>query len=322
MRSLFATLCLLCLPWYSSAQECERSPLDGIFFQPLYVDLELRAGQWDERIAALKQSGVDRFFLQWTVYGEADFLNLYTADGRPFLLTLANALERHGIELILGLVADPQWFAKVESLQGQALNNYLAALRLDTIRQAGNILSEYPDLEIAGWYLPEEIAGVHWREKDRLDILLNHFQQIAIQLRRFSPDPTLYVSAFASEFGEPGNYIDVLTRLSEVLPIFILHQDGSGTRAISSTSSAYIIEELHRKLDNDRWGIIVELFRQQPTADGTFLAVPTESDELIAQFAHHAERIPDIHIAGFSLRYLLEDGARLLNELMASYCND
>lgn len=310
------------LPWSVNGQECEQSPLDGIFFQPLYADLELKAGQWDQRIAALHQSGVDRFFLQWTVYGEADFLNSYTADGQPFLLTLANSLQRHGMDLILGLVADPQWFNRVESLQGRELSNYLAELRLDTVKQAGDILSEYPELEIAGWYLPEEIAGVHWQEHGRLEILLNHLQQTATQLRRFSQDPSLYVSTFASEFGEPDSYVEVVSRISEVLPLVIMHQDGSGTRALSDHSATTNIEELSRKLDAERWGIIIELFRQQPTADDSFLAVPTGSADLIAQFSRFSKSLPNTHVAGFSLRYLLEDDAQLLKALVAHYCNE
>lgn len=294
--------------------------MQALFYQPHFVDLELNSAQWSDRIDQLNAAGINNIYLQWTDYGEVNFTELELSDGVSFLPTLAELMQQKGTQLHVGLVADPHWFTESKR-QDLELQNYLFEIRQESINHAKEIVTLFPELQLAGWYLPEEIGGTGWRDPTSQDLLKEHFRQLTQSLRELTPDATVSVSGFSSGMLSAEEYSELWKQLLEIDGLQLWHQDGSGTQALEFNERNALLEHLLETLDGDEdLGVIAELFRQLDTPSGEFTATAVDIEPLTIQLQNRSRAKEGIQIAGFSLRYLFENDGRLISEYLSYYC--
>lgn len=293
--------------------------MQALFYQPHFADLELSSTQWSDRIDLLNTAGIKDVYLQWTDYGEVNFTELTMVDKAPFLPSIAELLRQKGSRLHVGLVADPHWFTESKRRDAE-LRNYLAELRQASINHASQIVARFPNLLIAGWYLPEEIGGGQWRDLSAQALLKEHFQLLAQSLHELTPGVTISVSGFSSGMLTPEEYSRLWKNLLEVEGLRLWHQDGSGTQALEFEERNALLKLLAETIDHNGLGVIAELFRQQQNPSNEFEATAANIKPLSIQLQHRREVDENLQIAGFSLRYFFENDGELINDYMTRYC--
>jgi len=241
MLRYISSLALLLVCQTSFAAQCSNGPLSGLFYQALNEDLNLSSDYWDDRFQLIHASGIENLYLQWVIYEEADFSQVSTSDGEPFLGTLFKLAEQYEINIYLGLAVDSQWFEL--SARGNArIEQYLNFNRNRSIALAETLSAQFSETRFAGWYLPEEINDLDWTDSASLDILKNHIQQQVAQLQQIRPDIPVVVSGFRGGTLAPEEYSEFWSAILTVPGVEFWDQRwhrngaiGAGAKGLLST---------------------------------------------------------------------------------------
>ncbi len=319
MARFFSSILPLLFSLGTLAAECPTAPLTGLFYQPLVVDLQLSSTEWHTRIEQLKHSGFNELYLQWTAHGEVNFLASNTQDGKPFLKTLADAAANNDIHLYFGLHADPDWFENSRQ-SGPTLTHYLSDLRIQSLSQAANLTKAISTEAIAGWYLPEEINDRDWPQLSKRNQLRTHLKLLSATLNSLTANKPVFVSAYAGGEMPAQEFAGFLNTLLKPNNLSLLYQDGSGTGSLNRQHRYDYVYALNRRFQQDRWRIIVELFKQDRTDIHVFKAKPGTVTEIAGNIEEWRAINPALPLAGFSLRYLFHDQHYLLDGYNARYC--
>lgn len=240
---------LLTVPGLSSASR-------AIFYQPQVRDLEIQQSNWPTIFQSVRNQGIDTLIVQWTAYGEV----LDKSESQQWLKSRLEEAIAAGLELVIGLHADPELFIRLEQ-PTKVLGDYFRKQRkLDTDR-ARYWSSVLPGNKITGWYIPLEIDDRRWREKDAFDVLNEHIQSEAKALQAIG-DKSVFVSSFFAGNMAPQLYAEMLSSLKKDSPIRILVQDGRGTGKLSLRERELYLDTLSNCNKPVADGIVYEIFRQ------------------------------------------------------------
>ncbi len=278
--------------WTALAPACAMT---GLIYQPLIRDREVAEAEWPGIFAEVRRYGFDTLILQWTRYGQA----FAEADERQWLMQRIQQARAAGLRIIFGLAADPGWFQRIMQ-SGPALDDYLRQLARDDAAQARRLLASLPADAIGGWYLPAELDDLHWREEGRRAQLLNWLTDAVAQLDAVAERP-IYISTFFTGKMHPLRYLEMLTevRLTGARPWV---QDGRGTGVLTEAETRLYLAPLLNCQRTPVDAIVHELFVQQPSASGEFIAhsigLPGTTALLASDAPCRGRRI------FFSLRYL------------------
>lgn len=239
----------------------------GIFYQPQLRDVSLGETRWDQIMRELKKEGFDTLIVQWTRYGEA-FAKPQERDWLAGRLKRARAM---GLNLVLGLYADPAFFERQSQSSGE-LEQYLKQQQQNNLNQAGEWLSLLGRDRIVGWYIPDELDDFNWREPERQALLARYLGRTVDALHEQSKVPA-YISTFFTGKMSPHAYRDWLSSLG-ASGVKLMVQDGSGTGVLSPSERAIyfaILEPCEGRVE----GVVHEIFIQLHGSD-TFKAVPLD----------------------------------------------
>lgn len=255
------------------------------FYQPLNRDTALSPADWQHLFRQASQQGLTALVVQWTRYGEQDFMAPDHQLQQVFQLAL-----QYNIRIWVGLAADPDYFRQMDQpfeqrqkyLQRQLATNQAQLNRLHFL------LGEYQPI-FAGWYLPFEIH----------DNDLNNIEQAAWlrqQLNAFAVNAgaTVAVSTFSNGNLQPESFAQQIQLFVDD-GLTVWFQDGSGAALLGSKGRNTLLQQL-----DCRVGVIIEAFRQPQYAE-SFSARPASGKEL----RHATNAIRNCHPKlYFSLRYL------------------
>ena len=269
----------------------------AIFYQPQLRDLNVQEQNWPVIFKAVRAQGIETLIVQWTSYGDV-------LESKKTQTWLKNRLEQAteaGLNLIIGLHADPELFVRLEQPE-KVLADYFRKLRqLDTDR-ARYWLNVLPSKNIIGWYVPLEIDDRRWREKSAFEVLNLHIQSESNILRAIGDKP-VFISTFFAGNMSPEIYSKMLSTLKKDSPINILVQDGSGTGKLSLRERELYIDTLSDCKSPMVDGIVYEIFKQTHH-DKEFQAQSLATGQLNEILKKRAPCSMETVL--FSLRYLID----------------
>ena len=333
-RQVCHGLLCACAPWPRSGadpaacpQPCLAAPRAGTFLQPLVGLRGLTADEWCRRLAYLPAFGARELVLQWLELDQVSFVagdaTVAGAESTAFLAPLLAAAADLGVQVHLGLTADTGFGAALQA-DPATLDGYLAKLRTASLATARAAFAQTAGSPaFAGWYLPEEIDDVNWREPARLHLLAAHLRELCRGLQEISGKP-VSVSTYVTGATSPDRFGLSWLRILLEAPLTVLLQDGAGVSEQRWRGMDPYVEALRdvaASLDRP-WAMVIELFVQQsgpPIDDQPFSARPAELARVSAQI-EHARRLGAPRLLGFTIGdYLLAGPAGNPNALGSAY---
>ncbi|WAB95920.1 DUF4434 family protein [Pseudomonas putida] len=265
----FLAICMLalCLPALADQR---------LFYQPLNRDADISPAQWQRLWQATAAQGGKSLIVQWSAYGDSDF-----GGAQGWLANSLRQARAQGLELVLGLYMDPDYYKRIEQSDSEGLSSYWKA-------QLGRSLSHYQQLrqdwslDVVGWYLPMELDDLHFHDAQRREALYSQLQAFNRQL-----DKPLHLSAFSAGRLAPRVNAAWLDQLAQ-LGLTVWWQDGAGTGRLPP-----LVRQGYEQALPCRVGVVREAFRQ---VSGPGQAFRAQAAEPVLTGGCHAEAV-------FALRY-------------------
>lgn len=241
--------------------------MNAVIYQPQNRDMQVSSAQWQTLMQQLKTLGIDTLVLQWTRYGDA-----FASDAeQQWLQRQARIAHAAGLQIIVGLYADPDFFSR-QMQPDAALGNYLNRLRSEDRAQAQRWLSTADSVPVSGWYISAEVDDLNWRTPQRQALALNWLQRERQELQHLSSQP-VYVSSFFAGNMSPQGYGTLIRQLSQSGVQFWI-QDGRGVGKLSAAERALYLQSsvgcqaatasVMSAITPPAAGVVYEIFRQQP----------------------------------------------------------
>jgi hypothetical protein len=292
-RLFIARLILSCL----IALPCIAGAARAIFYQPQLRDLNVQEQNWPVIFKAVRAQGIETLIVQWTAYGDV----LESKETQTWLKNRLEQATDAGLNLIIGLHADPELFVRLEQ-PDKVLADYFRKLRQLDSDRARYWLSTLPSEKIIGWYMPLEIDDRRWRDTSAFEVLNLHIQSESNILHAIGNKPVFISTYFAGNMS-PEIYSKMLGALKKDSPINILVQDGRGTGKLSLRERDLYLDTLSDCKLPVADGIVYEIFKQTHH-DKEFQAQALPSDQLNSILKKRAPC--SMLTVLFSLRYLID----------------
>lgn len=321
----FVAVCLCLMFWGSScrAQEGKDTPrLQGTFLQLTEAHGEWPPEKWAQLFDYFRQLKLSRLIVQWSVYDDLAFFPTkdFRQVNQPPMETILKLADGAHMELLLGLVYDPQFWEKINR-EPQLVEIYLRRLRLREQEAAKAILplaQAHPSFR--GWYLSEEVDDVNWQKDEARRIIVEHLSNLGLFLRKLTPDAHLALSGFANGRTDPQTLSDFWKELLAGTPIdLVLFQDGVGAEKLSLEDLPIYLTAMRQATVSQRRGfqVVVELFQQ--ISAHPFKARPSPWPRLERQLAL-ASKYADSGVMAFSVpEYLTPFGGPAAAKLFEDY---
>ncbi|MDM0110822.1 DUF4434 domain-containing protein [Variovorax sp. J22R133] len=243
---------------------CPASPQRTIIWQPWAAHAGLDASGWRALGQEVQRQGYAHVLLQWASYGDHEF---WPRGEAGWLATGLRQWETTGLKLIFGLHMDPDYY-RVLQQPDPVLRAHLAASRDKSVALARRVLRRPPPLELAGWYLPQEIDDLNWQSPARERMLRNYLAPMRDALSAMAPgapQTPLYASVFYSGASSPEDFARMLLRLHRGTGVVWIVQDGLGTDRLPPERTAAYLRAVASTLPPEGWRALLEVFDEQRT---------------------------------------------------------
>lgn len=279
MKKILLTTLLLITPLASA--------MNAVMYQPQLRDTHVTDAQWQSMLGKLKEQGIDTLVLQWSRYDDA----FTGGESRAWLEHKAQLTAANGLNLVIGLAADGQFFERQKQPE-PALENYLNHLRAKDVAVAKRWVEVLGEQSISGWYISSELDDRRWRTPQMQKVAANWMNKTRLSLAAVAKKPVAVSSFFAGNM-TPDSYSKWVTTLS-YSGVKVWVQDGAGTQMLTDSERALYLQAPSA-------GKVIELFRQDKHAT-PFKATPApaayQQKWLSTPVPHGQDRIY------FSLRYM------------------
>jgi len=297
MQPIAVLVLLLTLALSASAAQAMRA----VFFQPQLKDMEIPEQRWPQIFASARALGMDTLVIQWSAYGSV----LTGAREEAWLTQRVEEAASAQLKIVMGLYADPDMFAQLDS-SNDLLEGYLLPYLEKNRRLAQRWSALLPPDQLVGWYLPLEIDDRRWRDPKALEILTHYLTREVRQLSVVKEQP-VYVSTFFRANMSPGGYREMLTDLHRKTGIQVWVQDGRGTAPLSTNEINLYLRTLTDCKQPAVSGVVYEVFKQT----GPDQAFKAEALPLAQRKLALKQTAPcGLGTVFFSLRYLVEFGGQ------------
>lgn len=269
--------------------------LTGIFWQPQSRDLSVSEASWTSLMRKVKKQGFDTLVVQWTRYGESFSSDQDTKQ----LLQKINHAQSAGLNVIVGLYADPEFFVR-QKQPAAALDNYLNRLRVLDIQQI-KLWEKELSTPPVGWYISAEIDDVNWRDDTNRNALLSWLAEIKNNITQHSDLP-IYISSFFTGNMSPEAYHDLTHQINRI-GINVWIQDGGGVGKLTEVQRALYLDRILPCSSNSGRsvsGAIHEVFTASRKTE--FTASPKSKNEIRSILQRQS--MCNYDNLYFSLRYL------------------
>lgn len=299
------------------------SGLQGSFLQLTEAQLGYGEADWNGPLAVLRATGADTVILQFSGDGAGAYRerNQARLRGSEPVGALLAAAERAGMQVYLGLHADPHWPSDEAAHRlPPPLHDGPAAHALAQSCRASPAC--------AGWYLPSEIDDQTWQDPARTHALAAHLHRASLALRALAPRPVVVAPFFTGRL-DPEAHARWWGQLMAQRSFDVLAlQDGVGTgRATPAQAAAYLraLAPVAAAAGVRLW-TVVELFRQLHGAPHDTRPFSAESASFATVRQSLTAERPEVERAiGFSvLDYMNPHGsyrARRLYNGYATWCD-
>lgn len=306
-RSLPMLLCLACLAGPVAAL-AQTPRFTGTFVQISADKADWDLARWTALFASLRAVGIDEIVVQWSVDGEVPLYasTQFPAAPRNVLPAVLEAAGGQGLRVVLGLVHDPAYWARIER-EPKLVRVYFRRLCAHSLAVAGELAALVRgNPAFAGFYIPQEIDDRNWLDPARNTVLTEYLGDLTTGLHAVAPDVPVAISGFSNAFADP----DLLRQFWESLLGTtgidrVLFQDGIGVAKLHHGEAGLFLAAVSRaaQAKGRVYTPVVETFTQvdgPPQNDKPFRAVPAPLDRLQRQL-RVAGAAPHTGIVAFSL---------------------
>jgi len=307
-RIIVALLCLVPLlrPIMTDAAELPR--FTGTFLQLLADHTAWDQARWETLFAAMRAIGVTEVVVQWSVNGDtptyaSTYFKVAPQGALPVVLQAAQA---QGMRLVLGLVHDPEYWAKIKR-DPKLVRVYCRWLRIQSLEAAREVTAlAKGNPAFAGFYIPQEIDDRSWLDPERKKVLHEFLTNLAEGLHALAPGKPVALSGFSNAFAEPAVLRQFWQQLLDETGIDrVLFQDGIGVAKLRPSEAGIFLEAVSQAAQaaGRTFTPIVEIFTQVDGIsinDKPFRAEPASLERLTRQL-RVVGGIPHSGVLAFSL---------------------
>jgi len=263
--------------------------VSGAFIQLNRENAAWPVERWKNLLGEMRNVKLDTVIIQWTAEEPA----LYFKDaGLPFkeqydvLERLLEAARGKNLAVFFGLQNDPAYWKEITG-RDKVLRDYFLVRLARNERLQAALLSKFGTrADWAGYYIPDEIDDLSWREDARRNILKDYLRQTIQSLRKADANRPVAISAFFRARTAPAVFTKMLRHLTGDIGLtYLLIQDGAG----SGDPPLELTPMYYRSLlGNGRWQgpelwVVLEAFRQTSGKAAPFSAEPAPPERFSRQ---------------------------------------
>lgn len=302
MKTLLSILCLTAV--LSVALNPVRAgekivPVRGTFIQLNRELAEKDGAWWDGLFESIAAAGIEEVIVQYLADGLGEEAEHYL----PVLEKIFPAAESRGLKLVLGLEHDPNWWVEITAPE-KVLRDYFLLRAARNLQLQKTLLELYGDREDwTGYYIPDEIDDLSWRDPGRGALLRHYLDLLAARLRDGDPGRPVSVSAFFRGRTEPAVFARTLYELAGESCDLILVQDGQGggdpEPAVLPLYYRALVEHLPETA-RARTAAVVEIFEETTVPGEDFSARPAAPAAVAERLETASDYFSEIHIFSFA----------------------
>lgn len=313
----------------SAGEPVPLTPVNSSFIQ-LNRDVgSWTDAQWGTALEKAKSVGIRTLIVQWVAENEVAYFEpspIRYTETHPAVNRILRAAERLGMEVVLGLSHDPEYWQFIKA-RDDVREVYLRVRASENMELIGALLDAFPAARAwKGYYITEEIDDLSWRDPRSVEIFRNYLLRLGRVLEAEDPHRPVIISSFFRRRTAPLAYASNLRELlRETAVDRVLIQDGVGVDPIPPRFVRFYLEALQevfaRDPDVPALDFIVEIFEQTSNDNESFVAVPASMERVRSQLKNVAPFSEGITL--FSLLDYAAPGngedADLLHQLIAEW---
>ena len=263
--------------------------VSGTFIQLNRANASWPVERWKNLFKNMQNIKIDTVIIQWS----AEEPVLYFKDkDLPFneqydaLERLMEAAQGFDLSIFLGLQNDPAYWNEITG-RDKVLRDYFLVRRAKNEHLQASLLNKFGNrANWAGYYIPDEIDDLSWRENKRRDILKNYLKQTIESIRNKDTKRPIAISAFFRTRTAPSVFTNMLFNLTDNIGLdYLLLQDGAGNNDPPLDVTPMYYRALSAKGQErapEIW-IVLEAFRQTSGQIKEFSAEPARADDFLRQ---------------------------------------
>jgi len=206
--------------------------ISGAFIQLNRANAGWPAERWERVFGEMAGIKLDTVIIQWSA---EDAVLYFRDENLPFreqhdaLERLMEAARGRNFSIFLGLQNDPAFWKEITA-RDRVLRDYFLVRQAQNEHLQKALLRKFGDrADWAGYYIPDEIDDLSWREKARRQILKEYLARSIQELRKADPGRPVAASAFFRARTAPEIVANNLHELTAGIGLdYLLIQDGAG----------------------------------------------------------------------------------------------
>lgn len=275
------------MPLAGHAASAEK--ISGTFIQLNRQVADHSVDQWKALLTRMQAIGIDTLIIQWTaeapvLYFKDDDLHFkeqYDAIGR--LMAAAGGMR---FSIFLGLQNDPAFWKEITA-RDKALRDYFLVRQAQNERIQAALLKAFGKRDDwIGYYIPDEIDDLSWRDAGRRRCLEDYLRGTIRSLRAHDAHRVIAISAFFRARTAPEVVARTLDALTADIGLdYLLLQDGAGNNdPPEDVLGLYYRSMLNiRKSRTPELWAVLEAFRQTSGAGKPFTSQSAPTDAFARQ---------------------------------------
>lgn len=282
-------------------------PVGGTFVQLRAADEGRTVEQWRADLDQMRAIGIRHLIVQWCAVDSVAYLQpkekpdasdeaFHFTEHRAILEPLMAAVSNSGMTVTLGLQTDTRFWTEITASERVLRDYFLLRVAHHESLQALLLQKFSACAEWTGYYIPDEIDDLTWRNESKNRALQAYFRLLVDRIRSHDTNRTVYVSAFFRPRTAPYIFVRQLRQaVAETGIDCVLVQDGVGVHGMESmyVDVYYAALRDQWKLPGVRLGCVLEAFQQLPEDSGQFKAVPAAPARFESQVKLAAAYFPE-----------------------------
>ena len=286
MNRLFQIALLLAAMLLPRAgQTAEDQGVSGAFLQLNRQAAGQTAEQWKTLLTRMRAIGIDTLIVQWTAEAPVLYFKDQDLDFKEQFDTIERLMEaERGLRfsIFLGLQNDPAFWKEITA-RDKALRDYFLERQAQNERIQAALLKTFGQRDDwVGYYIPDEIDDLSWRDAGRRQLLKDYLHATVRSLRKHDTHRTIAISAFFRARTAPTAVAETWNALTADTGLdYLLLQDGAGNNDPEDDVLPLYYQallNLRREHAPELWAVL-EAFRRTSGNAEPFAAQPAPPDD-------------------------------------------
>lgn len=263
--------------------------VSGTFIQLNRQVAGYSTAQWKALLASMQSAGMDTLIIQWTAEPPVLYFKNKDLAFKEQFATIERLMAAESgmhFAVFLGLQHDPAFWNGITA-RDKVLRDYFLVRQAQNERIQAALLKTFAQWQDwVGYYLPDEIDDISWRDAARRRLLGDYLRATIARLRQHDARRKIAVSAFFRTRTAPTVVAENLDALTADIGLdYLLLQDGAGNNDPPDDIRALYYQAMLKPRPGcvpERW-VVLEAFRQTSRNTEPFAARPAPPDDFARQ---------------------------------------